>query len=538
MPEKFDIVIKDGRIIDGTGNPYYRADIGILRGKVACIRRQIGKTTAVQTLHVEDLVISPGFIDAHSHDDLYLLVKPTCDEKILQGVTTTVVGNCGFSTAPMSDEHRADLVDALRIIGSDHLPEAHQVFESLDGYLRAVESAKPGINVLPLVGHSTVRIAAMGSTSRPPTDLEMEAIKAYVARAMEEGAFGLSTGLIYAPGIYADTEELIEITRIVAACGGIYSSHIRSESDLVTTAIAEAIKIGREAGIPVHVSHHKVAGKNNWGRSIETLEMMSVARSRGVEITCDHYPYHAASTYLAAVLPPRIFAEAPELVYQKLKDPKARLAVISEIENEEGGDWENIIRGAGFDGIVISSSSMHPDYVGQSLDDIAKIEGKSPYDVVFDLVVEEQRGTGIIVFSMAEDDIRRIIRCPFTMVGSDGIPGFGVSRVHPRFAGTFSKILGHYVRKEGILNLDDAIRKMTSLPSQSFRLKRKGLLKEGFDADIVIFDPETVADKATFEDPQQGPKGIHYVIVNGKFAVERGEVTGEAKGSVLRQEKF
>ena len=400
-------------------------------------------------------------------------------------------------------------------------------------YLKNLEALKPGINVLPLVGHSTVRIAAMGAANRAPSESELDEMEAQVARAMEEGAFGLSTGLIYAPSNYARTEELVELAKAAGRFHGIYTTHMRSEGDAEPAAIAEALRIGQEASLPVHISHHKVLGKENWGKSVDTLKMMAEARDRGVEVTCDQYPYRAGSTFLAAVLPPAVLAGGPDVFTIKLKDKSFRAQVVETIERDSAPGWENLIKGAGFEGLMISVS-RHEAYVGKSISDIARMENKSPYDVIFDLVVEESLGCVIILFMMDEADIIRIMRNPWTMIGSDGIPGFGVKKVHPRMRGTFPRILGRYVRDQGILTIEEAIRKMTSFPAQTFGVKGKGILKEGFDADVVIFDPATILDQATYEEPNQGPVGVHYVLVNGEIAAQDGKIAGATSGKVLR----
>jgi len=537
MTVQFDLLIKNGLLIDGTGNPYYKADIGIAAEQIIRIDKNINPTGAHRIINADGLIVAPGFFDTHSHDDLYLLINPTCDEKILQGVTTTIIGNCGFSPAPISDDYEADIKDALRVMGGQHITKEDLDIHSFEDFLRKLEALRPGINVLPLVGHSTVRIAVLGSSNRTPTYSELKKMKELVAKAMEKGAFGMSTGLIYAPGNYAKTDEIIELGKVISKFKGIYASHIRSEGDQVISAIDEAIEIGEESGVPIHISHHKVIGKNNWGKSLETLKIMGEARARGVEITCDQYPYRAGSTFLAALLPPSILAGGPEVFSKKLKNTKIRKKVVKEIEKGREVQWENLIKGADFESILIAISPNHQDYLGKSIAEIAEIENKNPYDVIFDLVIEEKRGTIVILFMMDDEDIERIMRNPFTMIGTDGIPGFGVSRVHPRLTGTFPRILGRYVRDKGILSPEEAIRKMTSLPAQTFRVKRKGLLREGFDADIVIFNPKTVIDKSTYENPQQKPEGIIYVLVNGEIAVESGEVTGVTSGRVLRHKK-
>jgi N-acyl-D-amino-acid deacylase len=537
MGETFDILITEGLLIDGTGDPAYQGDIGISDGRIACIQTKINRP-AKRVIPAKGMAVSPGFIDVHSHDDFYLLFRPACDEKVLQGVTTTVVGNCGFSAAPIAGPHSAELMDGLRSFGAHHIPEKLRNFSSFENYLQTLETVGPGINVLPLVGHNTIRIAVMGMDKRPPTGPELEEMKARVSQAMEEGAFGFSTGLIYTPGTYTQTDEIIELTRVAASFGGIYTSHLRSEGNGIIAALQEAVRIGEETGVPVQVSHHKVGGKKNWGRSTETLAILSAANARGLRVTCDQYPYRAASTILIAVLPPHLLAGGPEETSKKLKDSKIREKAIAEIEDDDQKEpWENLIQAAGFEGIIISSSPKHPQYIGKSLTAIAEEQGKNPYDAVFDLVAEEGWSTGMIIFSMAEEDIDRIMKYPLTMFGSDGVPNFGGSRVHPRFAGTFPRVLCRYVREKGILSLEEAVRKMTSLPARTFGLDQKGILKEGRDADLAIFDPQTVADKATFEAPQEKPEGIPYVIVNGQLVVDQGKVTGNPAGNILRKKR-
>jgi N-acyl-D-aspartate/D-glutamate deacylase len=535
MEAEFDLVIRNGSIVDGSGRPGFRADVGIAGGIIRRIAPMIEPDLARHTIDAEDRVVSPGFIDTHTHDDLYLLTCPTCDDKVRQGVTTEVIGNCGQSVAPASAAHRDMLLDFLKIIGSAQVDRADLNAGSFEDYLRKLERAKPGINVLALVGHSTVRMSCMGMADRAPSDQELQDIRALVSQAMQAGAFGLSTGLIYAPGNYAATEEIVALARVLAPFGGIYATHLRSESDREIEAIAEAIRIGEEAGAHVHISHHKIGGRGNWGKSSETLRLMAQARSRGIGITCDQYPYRAGSTYLAAILPPRVLAGGPSVFSRNLKDEAFRRDLIRAVEDGTEPGWDNLLKGSGFEGILISVSRRR-DYVGKTIAQIAEMECKNPYEVIFDLVAEENVGVIAILFGMCEEDIRRIMQDPWTMIGSDGIPGFGVNRVHPRMTGTFPRVLGKYVREEAILSLEAAVRKMTSLPAETFGLKRKGLLQEGFDADLVVFDPRTIIDRSTFEEPNRGPDGIDHVFVNGRPAVEKGRILGATSGQVLRRE--
>ncbi len=535
MTEKYDLLVKGARVIDGTGNPHFKADIGISDGKIASIKTRISSDAAIKVISAENLTVCPGFIDTHTHDDLYLLARPNCDDKIRQGVTTVVAGNCGLSIAPISDEHQDKIKMFFSIAGTKYLKEDDLNISSFDDYLKKLETADLGINAISLVGHTTVRIAVMGLDNHKPSEAEMTRMKELVADSMKSGAFGLSSGLIYAPGNFAEIDELSELAKVAAQYNGIYTTHLRSEGDAIFPAMTEAFEIGKNADIPVHISHHKVTGKHNWGGGVETLRMINEARDKGAIVTCDQYPYQAGSTMLAAALPPSALAEGEKLFSELLKDPTYRKDLIETIETKSEKGWENFITGAGFKGIVISIAPQHAAYVGKSIAEIAETENRNPYDVFFDLLMIEQHSIVVILFMIGEEDIMRIMKSPATMIGSDGIPGFGVEKVHPRQTGTFPRVLGRYVREKGTISLQEAIRKMTSFPAQTFGLSRKGLLKVGFDADLVIFDSETILDLSTYDDPNQAPQGIKHVLVNGGIAVDHGRVTGVASGTVLRR---
>ena len=538
MSKKFDVVIKNARVIDGTGNPYYRADIGVSQGKIAEIGDDLSSASSERVIDADGLVAGPGFIDPHSHDDAYVLTDPTCKMKILQGVTTEVTGNCGFSLAPMPTPKDDFIQKVSMIMSGGNMPEVLYDVDSFGDFLDAIEAVKPGINIAPLVGHGTIRIATMGWEGRTtPTPDELEKMKRLLAQAMEDGALGFSSGLIYIPAQFSETEELIELAKVAGKYNGIYATHMRNESDRQIAAIEEAFAIGRAGNMPVHIAHHKVAGKRNWGMSKQTLAMMHEARKNGLEVTCDQYPYPAGSTMLAAALPPQFAAGGPNVYAEKLKDQAVRKEVTRMIENDEGPEWENLIKGGGFENLMIcySPNPKHQGYLTKSIAQIAEMENRDPYDVFFDLIVEEKTNVGMIIFMMTDEDIERIMRDPVTTIGSDGIPGAANSKIHPRMTSTFPRVLGRYTREKGILGLEEAVRKMTSLPAQTFRLKTKGLLAQGFDADIVLFDPDTIIDKGTFEEPVQAPVGIPWVFVNGQVAVENGEVAGASSGRVLRR---
>lgn len=534
MRDEYDLIIRNGRVVDGSGRPGYRADVGVAGGAIRRIDPRIEPARAKRTIDAQDRVVSPGFIDAHTHDDLYLLRCPACEDKIRQGVTTVVIGNCGQSAAPLPGAQREMIMDFLKILGSARIDRSDWNADSFDGYLCNLEGLKPGINVVPLVGHSTVRMSCMGMAARAPSARELEDLQSHVRRAMQAGAFGLSTGLIYTPGSYAKTEEIIALANALTPFRGIYATHLRSESDRQFEAIAEAIRIGEQAGVHVHISHHKIAGERNWGKSSETLRMMAEARSRGIGVTCDQYPYRAGSTYLAAVLPPQALAGGPSVFRRQLRDSAFRAEIMQSIQEGTDPGGNSLLRRSGFDRIMISVSRQR-DYVGKTVAQIAEMECRNPYEVIFDLVADEDIGVIAILFAMCEEDIRRIMQDPWTMIGSDGIPGFGVDKVHPRMTGTFPRVLGKYVREEAVLSLEEAVRKMTSLPAETFGLKRKGLLQEGYDADLVVFDPRTVIDRSTYDEPNRCPEGIDCVFVNGHPAIEKGRILGAASGRVLRR---
>jgi N-acyl-D-amino-acid deacylase len=535
MTATYDVIIKNGRIIDGTGNPWFKADIGIVGGAIAAVSRTGEAMEGRRVLDATDKVVSPGFIDTHSHDDAYVLIDPQCSQKVLQGVTTDVIGNCGFSLAPLSDTHCNDFKAASALMGGNQLGDDFWSLRAFAQYIERLDAAKLGINVVPLVGHGTIRIAVIGYENRTPSESEMAQMKQMTEEAMQAGAFGLSSGLIYVPANYAHTEEVIELARVAANYNGIYATHMRSEGDYEMEAIGETLKIARQADLAAHIAHHKVAGQKNWGNSRLTLKTFADARAEGLTVTWDQYPYKAGSTFLPAALPPHIQAQGARQVAEKLKDPVVRREIRQEIESSDNPSWENLIGGAGFDNIVVSAAPRHPDFVGKSIAAIAQLTAQDPFDIYFDLVVAEQMEAGIVIFMMDDEDIERILKDPGTMIGSDGIPAFGSAKPHPRMTGTFPRVLGRYAREKGVITLEEAIRKMTSLPAQTFGLYKKGVLRPGMDADLVLFDPDTIIDQSTFEDPLQPPAGIHWVIVNGEIAVEGGKIAGATSGKVLRR---
>jgi len=518
----FDLVIKDGMVVDGAGNPWYKANIAVTKGRIAAIGML--DTDAERVIDAKGLVVAPGFIDTHSHSDLMLMAEPEARQKIMQGITTEVVGQDGLGEAPLRD----DVVDDWRryLSGLNGDPDIDWKWRSFAEYLDELEAAGPATNVVSLVGHGNLRLLAMGMEDRQPTTTELEEMKKLLAEAMRQGAFGLSTGLIYPPCVYADTTELVELCRVTAAYGGLFVVHMRNEGDRLLESIDEVVAVGKGAAIPVHISHFKASGERNWGRVGDALRMLEQARMDGVEVTVDQYPYLAGSTFLSSLLPVWAHEGGTEKMLKRLRDGATRTKMSADMIGEERGrswGWGNIL-------VTSVSTEGNKRFEGKTVEDIAEARRQSPIDTVFDLILEEENAVTMVSFSMCEEDVRTVMRSPLQMVCTDGIV---LGKPHPRAYGSFPRVLGRYVR-DGVLRLEEAVRKMTSLPAQTFSLHDRGLLKPKMCADITIFDPDTVIDKATYRNPIQFPQGIEYVIVNGVVTVEDGEHTGECAGRVLR----
>lgn len=529
----FDILVKNGFIVDGSGNPWFKADLAVKDGKIGKVVR-IATSKADEIIDASGLIVSPGFIDMHSHSDFFLLVNPRSESKIRQGITTEVIGNCGISLAPLLPKTIDVLKKELGVLAN----EITWNWSTFEEYCTKLLKQGISVNVAPLIGHGILRGNVMEYENREPTKDELDEMKAFLAESMNEGAFGMSSGLIYTPGSYAKTDELTELAKVVSKYGGIYSSHIRNESDRLLEAVKEAIRIGETANLPVEFSHMKSAGKSNWGRIKEALGIIEAARDRGIEVTGDFYPYTAGSTGLDACLPPWVHEGGREEMFKRLQDQTMRKKIVDDIKKGVEG-WENLIKDAGWDSIVISYCEKNKQYEGLSISEIAKKQAADPFDSVFNLLVEEEGGVGIVLHMMCEEDMKVVMKNPLTMVGTDGegYAPYGLlarGKPHPRNYGTFPRILGKYVREEKVLTLQDAIRKMTSLPAQKLGLFNRGLIREGFWADIVIFNPLKVTDKATFTNPHQYPEGIEYVIVNGQKVIDKKEHTGKLPGKVLR----
>jgi len=515
-----DLVIKGGRIVDGTGGAAYTGDVGVSDGRVVEVGVIGGG--AERRIDAEGLVVAPGFIDSHSHSDLMLLTEPEARQKIMQGITTEIVGQDGLGEAPIREEDVENWRGYLSGLNGD--PDVDWSWRSLGDYLDAIEEAGPATNVASLVGHGNLRLAAMGMEDRPPTDTELGVMMSLLRDSLRQGAYGLSTGMIYPPCVYAATEELTELCRVVAETDGVFVIHMRDEGDGLIESIMEVVTIGTDSGVKLHISHFKSAGKRNWGRATQALEAIEEARGRGLSITVDQYPYTAGSTFLSARLPNWMHEGGVDAILSRLRDPKAR----GRAQAEMTGDQSESTFGEILVTSVASDGNKHLE--GRSLSEIAVMRGVNPIEALFDLVLEERNAVGMVSFSMSEDDVRTIMRSPIQMFCTDGIV---LGKPHPRAYGSFPRVLGRYVR-DGVLPLEEAVRKMTSLPAERFGLHGRGVIQRGAHADLTIFNPETVIDTSTYEDPISFPKGIEYVIVNGRLTVDRGVHTGERAGMVLR----
>lgn len=529
----FDIIVKKGRIVDGTGNPWFFADLAVKDGRIVKINRLI-TGDAEEVINAEGCVVSAGFIDMHSHSDYTPLFNPYMESKIIQGVTTEVIGNCGFSAAPINDSLKEEILKT-----SPMFREADVTLDwaTMAEYIEKIEKNGIALNIAPLVGHGNIRSHVLDFEEREPSRKELEEMKRILAQAMDEGAFGMSTGLIYPPGCYARTEEIVELCKVVAAYGGLYSSHIRGEDDQLLTSVKEAIEIGEKAGIPVEISHHKASGKNNWGMVKESLKMIDQARSRGADVTCDVYPYTAASFSLDSILPPHSQEGGVEKLIERLRTAKVRQ--ILKRQMMEGVDgWNSMAKTVGWKKIMVAYCKGHPEYEGRMIWEIAKEKRLDPFDFVFDLLIEENASVDVVLFCMSEEDVRTVLKSPFSMIGSDSssIAPYGIlsaGKPHPRAYGTFTRILRKYVREERVITLQEAIRKMTSFPAQKLGLRNRGLIREGMWADISIFDAEKIIDKATYANPHCYSEGVEYVIVNGKTVLKKGKHTRDKPGRVL-----
>src|SRR5215472_2173934 len=531
---QYDVLIRGGRVVDGTGNPWVYADVGITGDRITLVGRAPADASAKRVIDARGLIVAPGFIDMLEQSEWNLLIDKQALSKLTQGITTGITGE-GGSIAPQNDATLADRRDFL-----EHY-RLKVDWTDLDGYFRRLEKQGAGINLATYVGATQVRRFVIGSVDRAPTEDELARMQQLVEQAMQQGAMGVSTSLIYAPAAYAKTDELIALAKAASKYGGIYASHIRNEGDREMEALDEAFRIGREADIPVEIWHLKVSGRQNWGQMSSVIAAIENARASGLDVTANQYPYLASGTSLGATIPAKYHEGGSEAFVNRLKDPQVRAAIRQQLAGTDG-NAENMWRGTGGPQGILVASILDPalkGYEGKTIAQIAAEEHKEPLDALMDLVVAAKDHVGAVYFTMNEDDVKFAMRQPFVSVGTDaGAVNFqgplSESKVHPRAYGSFPRILGRYVREQHLLTLEQAIRKFTSLPAQRVGLRDRGLLRTGAFADITIFNPATVNDVATFEDPHRPSAGIEYVIVNGVLSLEHGKVTGQLGGRPLR----
>ena len=496
-----DILIKNGKIIDGTGNNWFYGDIAVKDGKIIGIGRQLNFSSA-KTIDATGLIVAPGFIDVHTHLEGDESNDPMAQSFIYDGVTTCITGNCGSSNTDIGK------------------------------YLRWVDSLKLSINIATLIGHNDVRKAVMGRANRDATAAEQQLMDSLVDKAMKDGAVGLSTGLIYIPGTYSKTPEIVSLAKVAAKYNGVYATHMRDEGDSVTQAIEEALSIAREAKMPVEISHFKLSGQQNWGRSTETVALIKKAREEGIDVTIDQYPYTASSTSISTLIPDAILADGQDSIKSRLQRPEIKKYVISEMLRKLKKRKLNH-----FNYAVVAYHKADTTYNGKSIEEINRMKGKkhkakAEAETVIDIMING--GASAVFHGMGEEDVQRIMQYPFNMFASDAsIRILNAGMPHPRGYGTNARVLGKYVREEKVISLEEAIRRMTSLPAQKFQLHDRGLLREGYAADIVIFNEKEVKDISTFEKPHAYSKGFHYVIVNGELTVDNEKHNGIRAGKAL-----
>jgi len=500
--EVYDLIIRNGRIVDGSGNPWYRGDIGIRAGRIAAIGDLQG-ATAPRVVDAEDRVVAPGFVDVHTHVSSALPERPDATNLVRDGITSIIGGNCGDSPVQLAE------------------------------WFAGLEQSGVAVNTASLIGHNSVRRRVMGTENRAATAEEQGQMEVLVAVAMEAGAVGFSTGLVYVPGTYASSEEVLGLAQVAARSGGLYATHMRNEGEEVFAAIEEALAIAQQAGMPLEISHFKQLNKRFWGTSAQMLARIEQARADGLDVTLDQYPYTASSTRLGRMLPSWALAGGEEAMKRRLADPEERRKIAEEMlrRNREVEGYEHL------DYAVVAEATWDPSLEGRSLREINRRwnrEDDLAAEIETTLDLMAKGFVRMVYHRMNEDDVVRILRHPLTMIARDGgVPELGEGKPHPRNYGTAARVLRRYVRELKVLPLEDAIRKLTSLPAQRFHFEDRGLLRQGFWADVVIFDPDTIGDAATFDDPHQYSRGIHTVLVNGEPVVAAGRATGARPGQIL-----
>lgn len=523
----FDIIIENALIINGKNETPYYGDIAVQGDGIAEIG-DLGDADARERIDATGHIITPGFIDCHCHSDALILHEKKNPKRVVQGITTEIIGNCGISAAPVNPAYLDQLKKyCAPMFGNIDLPYD---WRSFGEYLDTVKQAKPVLNVAALVGHGAIRTAVMGFDDRTPTEGEMEEMERLLQECLDQGAIGMSTGLVYPPGFYSQQPELVALAKVLKANDAIYTTHMRSETFKVVESVADSIDIARQSGVNFQISHHKASGYKNKGKSYTTVAMIEKAHEEGLNIHCDVYPYTAASTQFSAVLPPWALEGGVEKLMERLADPKARERIKADMQDEHA-DFENVSQNTTWDKIIISQCSVKK-YEGKSVKAIAEEQGMDIYDTVFEILSTSRNNAMMILYLMDESDVSHIIKSKHSMISSDGIPS--LAKYHPRYIGAFARVLDHYVKETYLLSLPEAVYKMTGLPAGKFGIAGRGVIEKGYKADLVMIDFAALRDNATYDDFDATADGIKLVMLNGKIAAREGVYTGLCAGEVLR----
>lgn len=536
----FDLVIGNGIVVDGTGGEPYPADVAVRNGRIEIISAGIEAAPGVNFIDARGLAVSPGFIDMHSHSDFTLLANPRAESKIRQGITTEVVGNCGFTAAPVCARRFKELMQYLvNTVTIDEQAKRRWRWKTEHLFIEEIAGQGTAVNLIPLVGHGTIRIAVMGFEARVPTARELKRMSELLEEELRQGIWGLSTGLQYDPGTFASLEELVALAGIVAGRGGLYTTHLKSEGRYLLECIGEAVAIGEKSGVSVQISHLKAQNPANWGKVVDALELVDRARGKGTAVDFDVYPYTAFGSGLMDLVPPWLRERGAAVMVNMLRRVEYRNRALREMERPDPG-WENPMEGMSWDKVRIATvkSEQNSIFEGKDLAQAARMMGCDPCSAVLRLLLEEEGAVKIVFFGMCEEDLLTLIKHPRAIFCTDGraVAPYGElarGKIHPRYYGTYPRILGSYVRDKQVISLAEAVKKATLLPALKLNLGDRGLIKEGYHADITVFDPERIIDCATFDQPHRYPAGVEHVIVNGEPVIVNREHSGKLPGRIL-----